>query len=93
MKPILMDRRNALRLAAGGALALAGCREPANSILVGSKNFTEQIVLGELLAQQIEAHTSLRAPTGVSILAALYCVIRRCLPVNWISIPSTPARR
>ena len=69
----LVDRRDALRLAAGGALALAGCREPANAILVGSKNFTEQIVLGELLAQQIEAHTSLRADRRFDLGGTFLC--------------------
>ena len=32
---------------------LAGCSHPAR-VVVGSKNFTEQLVLGEILAQQIE---------------------------------------
>ena len=43
-----------------GALAvgLAGCgRNKANQITVGSKFFTEQVVLAELLAQHIEART------------------------------------
>jgi len=31
-----------------------------DKIVVGSKNFTEQVVLGELVAQQIEAHTKLK---------------------------------
>jgi len=35
------------------ALLLAGCGRPAR-IVVGSKNFTEQVLLGEILAQQIE---------------------------------------
>jgi glycine betaine/choline ABC-type transport system substrate-binding protein len=35
------------------ALLLAGCSRPPH-IVVGSKNFTEQILLGEILAQQIE---------------------------------------
>jgi osmoprotectant transport system substrate-binding protein len=42
------------------AAILAGCggvRE--NRIVIGSKNFTEQVVLGELLAQHIEATTHL----------------------------------
>ena len=30
-----------------------------NRIVVGSKNFTEQVILGELLAQHLEAHTHL----------------------------------
>jgi osmoprotectant transport system substrate-binding protein len=35
-------------------LLLAGCRPPHNAIVIGSKNFTEQAVLGELLAQYLE---------------------------------------
>src|SRR5207245_5356805 len=30
-----------------------------NRIVVGSKNFTEQLILGEIIAQQIETHTHL----------------------------------
>src|SRR5579884_353688 len=37
---------------------LAGCAHP-NRIVVGSKNFTEQVILGELIAQQIENKTHL----------------------------------
>jgi osmoprotectant transport system substrate-binding protein len=33
------------------------CRPPHHGIVIGSKNFTEQVVLGELLAQQIERNT------------------------------------
>ena len=37
-------------------LALCSCAPPRSSrIVIGAKNFTEQVVLGELLAQQIEA--------------------------------------
>jgi osmoprotectant transport system substrate-binding protein len=37
-------------------LAVAGCAPPRSSrITIGAKNFTEQVVLGELLAQEIEA--------------------------------------
>jgi osmoprotectant transport system substrate-binding protein len=68
-----IGRRDALRLAAGGALALAGCRASPNTILVGSKNFTEQIVLGELLAQQIESHTSLRADRRFDLGGTFVC--------------------
>src|SRR5215471_2634136 len=35
------------------AMLLAGCSRPAR-IVVGSKNFSEQVLLGEILAQQIE---------------------------------------
>ncbi len=44
-----MDRR--LFLSAGLALLAAGCTPRRNEIVVGSKNFTEQLILGELLAQ------------------------------------------
>src|ERR1035437_8420451 len=37
-------------------LALCSCAPPRSSrIVVGAKNFTEQVVLGELVAQEIEA--------------------------------------
>jgi osmoprotectant transport system substrate-binding protein len=36
------------------ALSLAGCNRHERPITVGSKNFTEQLVLGELLAQLLE---------------------------------------
>ena len=35
-------------------LVLAGCSSGPRKIVVGSKNFTEQIVLGEIIARQIE---------------------------------------
>jgi len=37
--------------------SLLSCRPQHHGIVIGSKNFTEQVVLGELLAQQIERHT------------------------------------
>lgn len=45
-----MDRKT---FVAGVSLLLASCA-PRNAIVVGSKNFTEQLLLGEILAQQIE---------------------------------------
>lgn len=47
-----MDRRSFLGIA---ALALLGCRPSRSGVTVGSKNFTEQLVLGELLAQYLES--------------------------------------
>jgi osmoprotectant transport system substrate-binding protein len=39
-----------------GLIWLAGCAPPRSShVVIGAKNFTEQVVLGELLAQEIEA--------------------------------------
>ncbi|MBS1822768.1 MAG: ABC transporter substrate-binding protein [Acidobacteria bacterium] len=41
-----------------GLILLAACGPPRSSrITIGAKNFTEQVVLGELLAQEIEAVT------------------------------------
>ncbi len=43
-------------LAAAAFLLTGGCAPPRSShIVIGAKNFTEQVVLGELLAQEIEA--------------------------------------
>ena len=39
---------------------LSGCGPPRlDTIVIGSKNFTEQLILGELLAQHLEARTSM----------------------------------
>lgn len=51
-----MDRR---RFVTGMALLLAGCSTKAPGFTIGSKNFTEQLVLGELLAQYLGRFTSL----------------------------------
>jgi osmoprotectant transport system substrate-binding protein len=51
-----MDRRQFL---SGMALLLAGCSAKGAGISIGSKNFTEQLVLGELLAQYLSSFTPL----------------------------------
>ena len=51
-----MDRRSFL---AALALALSGCKPKSSALTVGSKNFTEQLVLGELLAQYLGRFTSM----------------------------------
>lgn len=48
----MLDRR--AFLTGSTALALAGCRSSKQDIVVGSKNFTEQLILGELFAQVLE---------------------------------------
>jgi osmoprotectant transport system substrate-binding protein len=52
-----MDRRTFLTGLA--AVSLVGCNAHKNQIAVGTKNFTEQLILGEILAQSIEqlSHT------------------------------------
>ena len=70
----LMIRRDALRLAGGAVLALTSCRSSQiKRVVVGSKNFTEQIILGELLAQQIEAHTGLRVERRLNLGGTFLC--------------------
>ncbi|HTC89021.1 MAG TPA: glycine betaine ABC transporter substrate-binding protein [Bryobacteraceae bacterium] len=49
-----MDRTTILTLLAAALLTGCGVR---NHIVVGSKNFTEQLILGEIIAQHIEART------------------------------------
>jgi osmoprotectant transport system substrate-binding protein len=50
-----MDRRSFL---AALALQLSGCMPKSSALTVGSKNFTEQLVLGELLAQYLGHFTT-----------------------------------
>jgi glycine betaine/choline ABC-type transport system substrate-binding protein len=48
------------------ALAAASCAAPPH-IVVGSKNFTEQVILGEILAQQIERRLSVRVERRLNL--------------------------
>ncbi len=50
-----MNRR--MFLTGTPALLLVGCNGRKRLVSVGTKNFTEQLVLGELLAQVLESHT------------------------------------
>jgi glycine betaine/choline ABC-type transport system substrate-binding protein len=61
--------------AALGAAQLAGCggSETDRTVVVGSKNFTEQVILGELLAQQIEARTDLRVVRKLNLGGTFIC--------------------
>jgi osmoprotectant transport system substrate-binding protein len=45
----------------------------ANRIVVGSKNFTESFILGELIAQQIEGHTSLKVERRFYLAGTYIC--------------------
>src|SRR6516164_8472340 len=56
-----MKRRTFLAGMIGSAALLSGCRPRASGTVVGSKNFTEQLILGELLAQYLEPV----APRGI----------------------------
>src|SRR6266851_3520640 len=56
------------------ALLLASCA-PSRSdrVVIGSKNFTESLILGELLAQQIEAHTHLKVERRFYLAGTYIC--------------------
>ena len=52
---------------------LAGCERHANRIVVGSKNFTEQLILGEMFAQVIEARTHLPVERRFYLAGTFIC--------------------
>jgi osmoprotectant transport system permease protein len=53
-------------------IVLPSCSS-ADRIVIGSKNFTEQVILGELLAQQVEAKTGLRVDRRLNLGGTLIC--------------------
>ncbi len=56
------------------AVVLTSCA-PSRSdrIVIGSKNFTESLILGELMAQQIEAHTHLKVERRFYLAGTYIC--------------------
>jgi osmoprotectant transport system permease protein len=52
--------------------SFTSCSHP-NRIVVGSKNFTEQVILGELLAQQIERKTDIQVDRKLNLGGTLIC--------------------
>ena len=72
-----IDRRVAviagiLGLLLAGAIGLT-YRQAQPTIAIGSKNFTEQIILGELLAQQIESHTNIKVERQLNLGGTFIC--------------------
>jgi osmoprotectant transport system substrate-binding protein len=56
------------------AVALVGCAPPRpDHPIIGSKNFTEQVVLGELLAQEIEAKSNLKVERRFYLAGSYIC--------------------
>jgi osmoprotectant transport system substrate-binding protein len=57
------------------SLFAASCKKQSGgeTIVVGSKNFTEQIILAELFAQQIEAHSALRVERKLNLGGTFIC--------------------
>lgn len=54
-------------------LPLIACTRPNNRIVVGSKNFTEQVILGELFAQIIEVRTHLPVERRFYLAGTFIC--------------------
>jgi osmoprotectant transport system substrate-binding protein len=53
---------------------LVGCSPPRpDHPVIGAKNFTEQVLLGELLAQEIEAHSSLKVDRRFYLAGSYIC--------------------
>ena len=54
-------------------LLVAACAPRADRVVVGSKNFTEQDILGEIMAQQIERRTSLHVERKLHLGGTFVC--------------------
>jgi osmoprotectant transport system substrate-binding protein len=55
-------------------MAAVGCAPPRSSrVVIGAKNFTEQVVLGELLAQEIEAISHKRVERRFYLAGSYLC--------------------
>jgi len=56
------------------ACSLLGCAPShPGRVVVGSKNFTESFILGEMIAQQIEAHANLRVERRFYLAGSYIC--------------------
>ncbi len=71
----MMLRRTLAGFSIFTALALFSSCSPshADRIVVGSKNFTESFVLGEIIAQQIEAHTNTKVERRFYLAGSYIC--------------------
>jgi glycine betaine/choline ABC-type transport system substrate-binding protein len=73
MKSLCRGWRTAAFVGAFGALLFAcSCSQP-NRIVIGSKNFTESMILGELMAQQIEGHSKLQVERRFYLAGTYIC--------------------
>jgi osmoprotectant transport system substrate-binding protein len=69
-----MIRRISMVVIASLSIALTACSPPRpDHPVIGAKNFTEQVVLGELLAQEIEAKSSLKVERRFYLAGSYIC--------------------
>jgi osmoprotectant transport system substrate-binding protein len=72
----IVNRSNRLVLILSTVILLASSScAPSHSdrIVIGSKNFTESLILGELIAQQIEAHSNLKVERRFYLAGTYIC--------------------
>jgi osmoprotectant transport system substrate-binding protein len=61
-------------LLAACVLTISACSSShSDRVVVGSKNFTESLILGEIMAQQIEAHTHLKVERRFYLAGTYIC--------------------
>jgi len=65
--------RAPVALVVGGVFLLSCTPSHSDRIVVGSKNFTESFILGELIAQQIEAHTKVKVERRFYLAGTYIC--------------------
>jgi len=69
-----MIRRLFIASALTAFLLLTACSPPRpDHPVIGAKNFTEQVVLGELLAQEIEAKSNLKVERRFYLAGSYIC--------------------
>ena len=71
---VLLRAANRVQIVIGilSLALLAGCSNP-DRIVIGSKNFTEQVILGELLAQHLENQTGLTVDRRLNLGGTFIC--------------------
>src|SRR5207253_6546423 len=67
-----LKRKIAGLVLAVAAVVGSSCSHP-DRIVIGSKNFTEQVILGELLAQEIERTTPLQVDRRLNLGGTFIC--------------------
>jgi osmoprotectant transport system permease protein len=73
-QPLAIAAALALAALAGLAVASALASGPRGDVIrVGSKNFTEQIILGEILARQLEGTTGLKVERRLNLGGTFIC--------------------
>jgi glycine betaine/choline ABC-type transport system substrate-binding protein len=74
ISPAGLSRRATVPLIAAIIALLSGCTmRPKDTIVVGSKNFPEQALLGEILAQHLEARTHLHVERRFYLAGSFIC--------------------